>query len=36
MAAFKRRVAAGEPKSQLARDMGITGETVYQYLRGAV
>ena len=33
VAELKRRVAAGEPKSQLARDLGITRETVYQYLR---
>jgi len=36
VAELKRRVAAGEPKSQVARDLGITRETVYQYLRGAV
>jgi len=30
---MKRRVAAGEAKSQLAMDLGITRETVYQYLR---
>lgn len=35
VAELKRRVAAGEPKAQLARDFGITRETVYQYLRGA-
>jgi DNA invertase Pin-like site-specific DNA recombinase len=29
----KRRVAAGEQKAQVARDMGISRETVYQYLR---
>lgn len=34
VAELKRRVAAGDPKSQLARDFGITRETVYQYLRG--
>ena len=33
VAELKRRVAAGEPKAQLARDFGITRETVYQYLR---
>lgn len=30
---MKRRVAAGEQKTQVARDMGICRETVYQYLR---
>lgn len=30
---MKRRVAAGEQKAQVARDMGISRETVYQYLR---
>lgn len=34
VAELKRRVAAGEPKAQVARDLGITRETVYQYLRG--
>jgi DNA invertase Pin-like site-specific DNA recombinase len=29
----KRRIAAGEPKARIARDMGISRETVYQYLR---
>ena len=29
----KRRIAAGEPKAHVARDMGISRETVYQYLR---
>lgn len=29
----KRRVAAGEQKARVARDMGICRETVYQYLR---
>lgn len=28
-----RRAAAGIPKSVLARDYGISRETVYQYLR---
>ncbi len=28
----KRRIAAGEPKARVARDMGISRETVYQYL----
>jgi DNA invertase Pin-like site-specific DNA recombinase len=30
---MKRRVAAGEQKARVARDMGICRETVYQYLR---
>ncbi|MDR3735441.1 MAG: recombinase family protein [Acidobacteriaceae bacterium] len=30
---MRRRVAAGEQKAQVARDMGISRETVYQYLR---
>ena len=29
----KRRIAAGEQKVRVARDMGISRETVYQYLR---
>ena len=29
----KRRIAAGEPKARVARDVGISRETVYQYLR---
>jgi DNA invertase Pin-like site-specific DNA recombinase len=29
----QRRVAAGEQKARVARDMGISRETVYQYLR---
>jgi DNA invertase Pin-like site-specific DNA recombinase len=29
----KRRIAAGEPKARVARDLGISRETVYQYLR---
>jgi len=33
VADLKRRVAAGEPKARVARDFGITRETVYQYLR---
>jgi DNA invertase Pin-like site-specific DNA recombinase len=28
-----RRIAAGEPKARVARDMGISRETIYQYLR---
>ena len=30
---MKRRIADGEEKAQVARDMGISRETVYQYLR---
>lgn len=30
---LRRRVAAGEAKAQLARDFGISRETLYQYLR---
>jgi DNA invertase Pin-like site-specific DNA recombinase len=29
----RRRIAAGEQKSQVARDLGISRETIYQYLR---
>ena len=31
--ALQQRVAAGENKSQLARDVGISRETLYQYLK---
>ena len=31
----KRRVVAGEQKAQIARDIGISRETLYQYLRAA-
>jgi DNA invertase Pin-like site-specific DNA recombinase len=30
---LKSRVAAGEKKAQIARDLGISRETLYQYLR---
>jgi DNA invertase Pin-like site-specific DNA recombinase len=30
---MKRRVVAGEQKTQVARDLGISRETLYQYLR---
>ena len=30
---IKRRIAAGEQKARVARDMGISRETIYQYLR---
>ena len=33
IAEMKRRLAAGEQKALVARDMGISRETVYQYLR---
>jgi DNA invertase Pin-like site-specific DNA recombinase len=32
-AMLRQRVEAGEPKAQLARELGISRETVYQYLR---
>jgi len=32
---IKRRVGAGEKKAQIARDLGISRETLYQYLRAA-
>ncbi len=31
--ALRRRAAAEEPKARLAREFGISRETVYQYLR---
>ena len=33
IAEMKRRIAAGEQKAQVARDFGVSRETVYQYLR---
>jgi DNA invertase Pin-like site-specific DNA recombinase len=33
IAELKRRVAAGEQKALIARDFGISRETLYQYLR---
>jgi DNA invertase Pin-like site-specific DNA recombinase len=33
VAELRRRVAAGENKAQVARDLGISRETLYQYLR---
>ena len=33
IAALKSRVAAGDKKAHIARDMGISRETVYQYLK---
>lgn len=33
IAEVKSRVAAGEQKAQIARDFGISRETLYQYLR---
>jgi DNA invertase Pin-like site-specific DNA recombinase len=33
VAELRRRVAAGETKAQVARDLGISRETLYQYLR---
>ncbi|TGU71033.1 recombinase family protein [Geomonas terrae] len=35
VASIKARVAAGEKKATIARDMGISRETLYQYLRTA-
>ncbi|WP_444543277.1 helix-turn-helix domain-containing protein [Marinobacterium nitratireducens] len=35
-AALWRRVKAGEPKAKLAREFGISRETLYQYLRADV
>lgn len=34
VAELRRRVAAGEQKAAVARDLGISRETLYQYLRG--
>lgn len=33
---MKRRIEAGEQKAKIARDMNISRETVYQYLRSSV
>jgi DNA invertase Pin-like site-specific DNA recombinase len=30
---LRRRIAAGERKAQVARELGVSRETVYQYLR---
>ena len=30
---LKRRIAAGERKAHVARELGVSRETVYQYLR---
>jgi DNA invertase Pin-like site-specific DNA recombinase len=35
IAEMKRRIAAGEQKARIARDLGVSRETVYQYLRAA-
>jgi DNA invertase Pin-like site-specific DNA recombinase len=35
VAELKRRVAVGEQKTVIARDLGISRETLYQYLRAA-
>ncbi len=35
IAEMKRRIEAGEPKAKVARDFGISRETVYQYLHAA-
>jgi len=34
MALLHQRAQAGEKKAQIARDLGISRETLYQYLRG--
>ncbi len=33
VAALKARASAGEPKAEIARDLGISRETLYRYLR---
>jgi len=33
MSVVHQRADAGEPKAQLARELGISRETLYQYLR---
>lgn len=35
VANLKQRVAGGESKAQVARDLGVSRETIYQYLREA-
>jgi DNA-binding phage protein len=35
VAELLRRIAAGERKATIARDLGISRETLYQYLRVA-
>ncbi|WP_455769293.1 helix-turn-helix domain-containing protein [Pandoraea sputorum] len=35
VADLRRRVEAGDRKAQIARDCGISRETLYQYLRSA-
>jgi DNA-binding phage protein len=35
VAELKRRVADGKQKAAIARDLGISRETLYQYLRAA-
>ena len=35
IAELRRRALSGAPRSQLARDFGVSRETVYQYLRAA-
>ena len=35
IAEMKRRIEAGEPKAKVARDFGISRETLYQYLHAA-
>jgi DNA-binding phage protein len=31
---LKQRVSNGEKKTQIAQDLGVSRETLYQYLRG--
>lgn len=35
LAELRRRIAAGDTKAQVARDLGISRETLYRYLRAA-
>ena len=35
VAEIRRRVDAGEKKAKIARDFGVSRETIYQYLRAA-
>jgi DNA invertase Pin-like site-specific DNA recombinase len=35
IAELRRRIAAGDKKAQVARDLGISRETLYRYLRAA-
>ena len=35
VAALKNRIAEGETKAKVARDLGLSRETLYQYLRNS-